>query len=113
MVSRAPVHRNDLVVSRADSTPVRVEDIVRMTGEVLEGGEQFNINNKGKGPNGKVLHSGISPADVRKQSRDAGGSSLSVLAANPLSKVGISSDICTVSIPALVHCKYGCGCCIS
>ena len=42
-------------------------------------------------PNGKVLHSGINPAGVRKQSGDAGSSGLSASAANPFSKVSISS----------------------
>ena len=35
LVRRAPIHENGLVSSRADSTSVHVEDIVRMTGEVL------------------------------------------------------------------------------
>ena len=36
LTSRAPIHRNGLVSSRGDSTPVHVEEIVRLTGEVLE-----------------------------------------------------------------------------
>ena len=52
LVIRAPVHRNGLVSSRASSTPVHVEDIVRTIGEVCEDEEQVNIYIKGKGPNG-------------------------------------------------------------
>ena len=35
LVNRAPIHRNDLVSSRANTTPAHVEDILRLTGEVL------------------------------------------------------------------------------
>ena len=47
LVSRAPIHRNGLISSRADSTPVCVEDIVRLTGEVLEEEEENDTNKKG------------------------------------------------------------------
>ena len=40
LVSRAPVHSNGLVSSRVDSTPICVEDIVRLTGEVIEEEEE-------------------------------------------------------------------------
>ena len=89
LVSRAPVHRSGPLSSRADSTPVRMEDIVRLTDEVLEEEGEVNINRKG--PNGKVLHSGKGPASARKQSGGVGSSGLSASAVNPVSKVGISS----------------------
>ena len=63
-----------------------------MAGKVLEEEEdQVKINTKGKGPNGELLHSGERPAGVKKQSGDAGSSGLKASAANPFSKVGISS----------------------
>ena len=55
MISRAPVHSNDQVSSRADITPVHVEDIVRLTGEVLEKEEEVNINRKGPTGNYFIL----------------------------------------------------------
>ena len=58
MVSRAPVHRNGQVSSRADSTPVHVEDIVRLTGEVLDEDEEIIISNKGVRQTGKGNQSG-------------------------------------------------------
>ena len=104
LVSRAPIHKNGLVSSRADSTPVHVEDIIRMTGEVLQQedgltgkGNKFGIGPIGEGDQsglrltGKGNQSGKGPAGVRKQLGDASSSGFSASAANPFIKVGISS----------------------
>ena len=88
LVSRAPIHKNGVVSSRADSTPVHVADVVKMTGEVLEedGGLTSIGNQSGKGAIGKVNQSWKVPTGVRKQSGDASSSGLSASAANPVSK---------------------------
>ena len=39
LVNRAPIHRNKMVSSKADSAPIHVVDIVRMTGEIIENEE--------------------------------------------------------------------------
>ena len=100
LVSIAPVHRNGIVSSRAVSTLGHVEDIVRLTGEVLEEDDEIKLSNKSvwqtgkgnqseEGSNGKFLHSWKGLTGVRKQSEDAKSCGLSVSSANPDCKVGI------------------------
>ena len=54
LVSRAPVHKNGLISSRADSTPVRAKDFVRLAVDALEDEVEVNINSKSVGQIGKV-----------------------------------------------------------
>ena len=72
----------DFQSSRANSTPDHVENIVRLTSEVLEDQEEVNINSKGfgqngkgnqsrKGPNEKINHSGKGSVAVKKQMQKA------------------------------------------
>ena len=60
LVSRAPIHKNFVVSSRADSIPVHLEDIVRTIGEVLEedGGLILKVTNQGKALLGKLTNQG-------------------------------------------------------